>query len=379
MAPQNSESIPVAIRKWLTDRQADNMIVALAKIGFQDDSIAKNYLNSLYVLIHKIYENKKYRKPNSSRRHGYEYVNYTENDFCKLTLQAILFEVSFKQRESEESGGADENSFEKTIKDYVLENKNLVYVSASDISSFVFCPASYCISKSFLDEENSEEVKAGIEMHEQVNLVNYVSGVGKRHALSNSVMGSDFYTDENKLFFNDIRNSKVLYVGHDKNSKKYFKSSKGKFVGQPDYVFTNTYGNNFVVEEKYRKIEKEGHKLIGSHNAQLASYVIGLDELNASYGYLVYWYYEYKNDIKEVKKCVVFKVEKSESNRLEIRKAYKQIIELNEGKASSFDVESLISSKCVGCSVRKFCGHKTGRLNQISIPYTSDYYGLMNV
>lgn len=265
----------------------------------------------------------------------------------------------------------------KIISDYAIENLNLEYVTATDISSFVFCPVSYCIKKSFNEDEPSEEAQVGTELHEQNRLVNYTAGDKNKLGFTKSVTGDSFYNSQNQDFFDDIRNSSINYVGHNNTVKKYFKSSKGKFVGQPDYVFTNRDGENFIVEEKYRSLKKELRSLRDNHKAQLSAYIIGLDELKANYGYLVYWYYSYEDDKRLVKKCVAFKVEKSDNDQMLIREAYKSIRNLNAGHVFAFEASQLDAAKCANCVVRKFCGHKTGRLSSISIPYGKEYYGLV--
>lgn len=154
-------------------------------------------------------------------------------------------------------------------------------------------------------------------------------------------------------------------------------SSKGKFVGQPDYVFTNNKGRNFIVEEKFRLLNKDIVSPQKTHQAQLPSYIIGLDEFQADYGYLVYWQYDYVNYKRIIKKCTVFRIERSIDEQATIRRVYAEVLKLYSGAVVDFDVSQIDARKCVKCAVRKFCSHKTGRLQHISLPYTSEYYAVI--
>jgi len=38
-------------------------------------------------------------------------------------------------------------------------------------------------------------------------------------------------------------------------------------------------------------------------------------------------------------------------------------------KEIEFSRKNIYASKCLGCSVSNYCSHKTGRLNELSLPY----------
>lgn len=355
---------------YLFDNEAGHLKYILYKLGFQDDDFKNNFLESLHKHVYSKFKNRK--KLNTNPKSWKTYSDYNERDFALITYHVLKFELRFKKPRF-----TDDASIVKIISDYAIEELSLEYVTATDISSFVFCPVSYCIRKSFDEDEPNEEAQVGTELHEQNKLVDYIAGNRNKLGFTKSVTGDKFYNSQNKDFFDDIRDSSIEYIGHNNTVKKYFKSSRGKFVGQPDYVFTNRDGENFIVEEKYRSLKKELRSLRDNHKAQLAAYIIGLDELKANYGYLVYWYYSYEDDKRLVKKCVVFKVEKTDNDQILIREAYKSIRNLNAGHVFAFEASQLDAAKCANCVVRKFCGHKTGRLSSVSIPYGKEYYGLI--
>ena len=250
------------------------------------------------------------------------------------------------------------------------------FVSATEIASFVFCPVSYCIKKSFEDEPTKES-KIGAELHKGHRLIFYVKDNKKIIDSSPNLVGK-LRDEYNSDFFDDIYSSSIYYLGHDQSSKRYFKSSKGYLVGQPDYVFVNKEGARFIVEEKFRPLIKQSKAIKPHHKAQLASYILGLDELEARYGYLVYWYYDYENDKRTIKKCVVSKLQPAVVDRELVKISYQTINALNRGERLEFITSGLNAIKCANCVVNKFCGHKTGRFNEISIPYGNEYYGLVS-
>ena len=251
------------------------------------------------------------------------------------------------------------------------------YITATDISSFVYCPASYSIKKTFNDlPQYNEEAELGTEMHEQNRLAMYVPEEREEGSFTKLITTPEFYTEQNKRFFDDIRSSSIYYIGHSENPVRYFKSSKGKFVGQPDYIFRNKLGENFVVEEKFKYFKNKVNKAYSNHKAQIISYLSGLDTIDAQYGYLVYWYYDYTNDIRYIRECVTHKFQNNALGQEYVREIYKKISILNSGNSLFFDPTQLDANKCASCVMRIFCGHKTGRFSEVSAPYDKSYYEL---
>lgn len=355
----------------------------LKRLGFNEGSILSSFIGELCKENALIYLVKSDMSELEEDMHHYaiEWRNDRKSSWARGVLHDIVAENDFKSNRKPYLKSAQDGDGHKfrTIIDFLVEYKKQDYVTASDISNYIFCPASLSISKSFSEPEKSKEAVSGTELHEQNRLVWYAvrDKSGVQVQFSDDTAKEGIYSKQNEAFFRDVRNSSILYVGHDDNAKKYFMSSKGKYVGQPDYVFTNSKGQNFIVEEKFRLLKKEVTSPQLTHKAQLNSYIMGLDELKADYGYLVYWHYESVKYRKVIKKCTVFRVEKSADEQAMIRSVYSEILKLNSGYILDFDISKLEARKCMKCSVRKFCGHKTGRFNYISLPYNSDYYALI--
>lgn len=324
----------------------------LRTLGFEDELIRTNFIESLY-----------------------------KHNELELVYKIMKGEMSFKK------SFADYNEFgiitlqNAPILSYLKDTTSIPnnYISATDISSYVYCPASYSIKQTFNEiAQYNEEAEIGTSMHEHNRLAAYLPKEKGGKLFKDFIAGDpEFYTEHNKSFFDDIRNSSIYYIGHAENSVKYFKSSKGKFVGQPDYVFKNDLGENFVVEEKFRNFKSKATVAYNNHKAQIISYLSGLDTINAKYGYLVYWYYEYSKKYRRVKECIVYKYENDSNNASYIREVYTKILELNKGYVLPFGTRKLDANKCTNCAMRIFCGHKTGRLSEIAVPYKKEYYELI--
>ena len=261
------------------------------------------------------------------------------------------------------------------IFDHITDYKPSSYVSASEIADFSFCPASFCIGKSFKKIETNE-AKLGADLHLENRLVT-VAKKGERSHLGQNAYAVSMKNEKTNFFFADVSSSDVVYLGHLQEAENLF-SSKGNFVGQPDYILKNKNGQDFIIEEKFRYIKQlnSDSNARQNHKLQLASYIYGLDSVNATYGCLVYWSYDFFNEKPIVQHCNVFKVEKNQQFKLEITNIYKDIIKLKSGHEISFNVDNLNPVKCVKCSVAKFCSHKTGTIAILSLPYSEKFFSV---
>lgn len=355
---------------YLEENKLSTLSYFLKKLGFSEGEILKSYIKELSALwiIGGDNENESDNLARAARMIFYD----IEKEYD--------FRINKKIKLENQVEGIDY----RTIADFLVSRKHQGYVTASDIANYIFCPVRYSISKTFVAEE-TDEAKKGTYLHAQNRLVSYMLLEGKFEITSEFVKDS-IRNQSNEKFFDEIRSAKILYVGHEENSKKYFVSKKGNFVGQPDYVFKNLDGENFIVEEKFKLFSNKKTVLQSSHKSQIASYIMGINEFEAKHGYVVYWYYAYEREYKReyeskyfvIKKCDVFRIDKSVELQQEMRSVYKNIISLNGGSIHEFNPSSLNARKCVKCAVRMFCGHKTGRLKALSVPYDKEYYALVS-
>lgn len=262
------------------------------------------------------------------------------------------------------------------------------YFSATDIAAYTFCPVSYAISKTF-EQKRLESSEIGLRFHELGGIANFIPGRTKEQESNASVVNEQFENIRNKynaFFFEDLRTSEILFGGHvQENKKKYFKSRKGKFVGQPDYILNSRNNEIYVIEEKYQpcgqndEVSHENHKFYQNHINQLASYIYGIEDYEIQYGYLVYWKYSMSNNEPVIESCIVKKVERSPTVRNRIISVYKKLQEFQSTKKIEFNISERKAAKCANCVYTIYCGHKTGRFEVVTLPYSIGFLFTKNV
>ncbi|GEP93722.1 hypothetical protein SAMN05660909_05681 [Chitinophaga terrae (ex Kim and Jung 2007)] len=253
------------------------------------------------------------------------------------------------------------------------------YISATDLANYTYCPVSFSISKTF-DLKKIESAYNGTDLHESHRLINFISSErGRNQGVGTGSSGliGTLIKPENELFFNEIERSTVIYQGHGKaEQKKYFKSFKGDYVGQPDYILQNSSKDFFVVEEKFQyqstQVEKERY-FHNNHINQLISYLYGINDYNIKYGYLVYWKFDFDYGDRYIHSCQVVRIEKNEIARNQIIAVYSKLKNFINNKVEGFDITNRNPSKCANCVSNLLCGHKTGRFSTLKYPYSTEY------
>jgi hypothetical protein len=178
----------------------------------------------------------------------------------------------------------DELAIKSNPSRYIKPFDESLYTSASEYSSYVFCPISLILSKRF-NIPSTVFQDTGTILHERTLLAKAMlqkySDYFDATERDNSSL-NDFIDIHNKHFFDDLNNSSLLYSGHINDEPRPFFGEKAKFVGQPDYTFVNQKGQSYVVEEKFRFLEKEESDIRAykSHVIQLLSYIYMLDNMN---------------------------------------------------------------------------------------------------
>ena len=265
----------------------------------------------------------------------------------------------------------------ENIKDIIYNSQ--AFISATDLSSFDFCPISYSISKSFKIEEPTNEIRitTGIDFHENLRLIPKlkVEEIQEYNFTTNDVQMNEY--------IKKIKNCELIFSGHTSEEKKFFINKTKKYVGQPDYIFKDESGKYFAVEEKFKyqsnyipnynfeQIEESREKVrntfFTNNIVQLQSYIDYIEDFNIEYGILIYWFYDFNVDFPIVHSVSLKTIQKYEKNYL-LEKTLENVKNLKENK--TLDLETPINlNKCGSCSVNKYCGHKTGNIKKYSIPY----------
>lgn len=252
-------------------------------------------------------------------------------------------------------------------------------ISATEISSFVFCKASYSISKTYVIEKSLTNFSKyyGSQLHENLKLIRKKTYFGFKD------MYQDNFSDFQRKFLSKIYNCEKIFVGHT-DSNSVFKNIEKAYVGQPDYIFRDPNGDYFVVEEKFhlrRAIEKISESSLSrnldfhqSYIVQLQSYIHYIKEYDLKYGVLLNWYYTITNE-EIIIDDFTFKVIHKKRNIDLLEQSLEQIKKLKHLGETDF-YNNVNINKCLKCSVNLYCGHKTDKYNTLKYPYNLDYVKL---
>ncbi len=343
-------------KRELKEQQVNLRDFLLQKLGFTKNELKDKYA----ILLTQFYLDKDFTK------------EFTYKD--KITEKEVTVPVHYNVIDAL----FDEVKFREEKK-WLLKNNHFASkaISATELSAFDFCPASFSIFNTF-ETDTTKAMEIGTEQHEESILSAFKKDYYKNFTESSKqVIGSteqpEYINEENNYLFEDIQNSTLVFSGHKENSNQLFFNNKKDFVGQPDYIFKNNKGDNFIVEEKFKQNDNITSSLFSNHKVQLISYLYGLEEIDAKYGYLVYWYYCYENYSIKIQRCKVFKVTKSETAKEYLVEIFDKTNVLKSGKKIVFDVSKLSPNKCVNCSFNKWCGHKTGLFKELYFPYQNRY------
>lgn len=306
------------------------------------------------------------------------------------------------------SGCIDQLLLEKKIKG----TRNLIekldvskkQITASGMSNFSYCPASFSISSSFKIENDTGKKRRiiGVQLHEKLNLIKRIYNYQTTKKI------------EHKIFDNPILikilNSKLEFAGHDTNqTKKNFHNIEKTIICSPDYIFSNN-GEYFVVEEKYH-YHKDPQKLTRreelqdeysqfyrhvspvdiddikkrtkhwlnkkttfykNHTLQVVTYLKNIHQYNLKFGYLVYWYYDFDEETPYIHKVAIKAIALNEYYDTLYQSTLVDMTNLIEKTKTPFDINNVSPVKCAACSVGLYCGHKSKQFKELEFPYNID-------
>lgn len=242
------------------------------------------------------------------------------------------------------------------------------YTIVSELSEYVFCPASHSIKGTYIVPRTIEE-EMGTEMHERHHVEEFLSSLTKQKS-TNKYYGKNirYLPALFHEYFDELLSSKVLYRGHEENSIP-FVSKNGGLRGIPDYIFQHRSGYCIVVEEKHTWQEEEVVKPWPSDVVQLLGYLYGISDFNIVHGYLFYFSWYMERDKKRVRIPTIYKIEKNNDNKNLISKVYVEVNEFKRRGEMSFSSKDINVNKCIKCSSRVFCRHKSGKEDILKYPY----------
>jgi hypothetical protein len=318
----------------------------LALVGFEDDFVRDDYRNALI-----------------SKSKLIDWKNTEEQDdtwdaqILRLRIGKILFEL---------------------IEERWMKNKNIesLYagkdtISSSELGNFVFCAASYSIASTFGTEE--KRMTVGDHDLSAKESIFRLSKTCNNEGSILSVINSLNISGEEEALLRYLLNINFTTSNINDFNPKIFISDNGTFLAAPDNLYMGE--KNIIVEEKYRILsEKSFDQCFLNHELEILNSEFNIESLNGAEKFVIYWIWsidkrenrqlEYTYSIKEVK---IFRIG-NEKERV-LNSSVEKLKELKQNKTIGFSKSNTFASKCTGCSNRKMCYHKTGRLNSLEEPY----------
>lgn len=240
----------------------------------------------------------------------------------------------------------------------------------SDLGDFTFCPVAFAIKSSYniiqprvLNIENYIDKKwtLGVRFFEYQKSLNF----------NHTFYDFECILDEiSHNYFMEIFSSKILFNSYQNyNNKFYFRNPDDSLRGIPDYVFQNNYGQKFVVLEKFTKRKSTDRTFFINDKIKLLAYMFELNSLNADFGYIIYWNYTTYGITQKVIGCNIIKINKNDEDYNLLKMTINDLNIFKEKKYFYIENHQITLQKCLNCSIKHYCNHKTGRLNNINLPY----------
>ncbi|MET2985639.1 hypothetical protein [Aureibaculum conchae] len=341
-----------ADRKVYFIRLADVLIILGKYIEYIDDCFEKLDFSPI-----------KLRQFKSHLIESITYDDYISR--VKLARYIKNFQEEFELREK------------KNLKNIYNPNKT---ISVSDLSQYLFCPVSYAINATYEIDAN--------DTWEKDEWLGNRRNFSDRHRIYNQ--HNDFkkafddsdilINDELKKDFDNLFNSKLIVDNVSKSLLQLFTDSQKSIVGAPDYILKNSNGNNIVITEKFSSIHSaDSQTPFDSDLVKHFAYLEKFDKMDLDFGYFITWYWELidiETNTGRIKKKIkitsyrIVKVERNNTNSNKLNNALNRVKSLKTTKSMQIDADRIsYANKCFSCSVFSYCNHKTGRFDQINLPY----------
>ncbi len=293
-----------------------------------------------------------------------------------------------------------------------LRSYTATHILVTDLSSYVFCPASAAVKMTY-DTVKSDEIYKSEELRDGKFLEEFlvalrrkrsidfvlskmnitkdklwnieIEELSKDHKVYLHVKGSEPYvrtaikeydvhasSEEYLSFINrgdygEILQSKITFRGHQHDLSEPFFNQEKTLSGIPDYILENSEGKRFLLLEKHTWREEAVSHPYPNHIVQALGYLLGLPSLHLQHGYILY--------LQNRRGARLFKVTLDGSAKQKLRAIFHEVQTFEEKKSIPFNTDSINLDKCFRCSVRMYCYHKAGQLSMLELPYNTKHGG----
>lgn len=298
---------------------------------------------------------------------SFTYKNYDNTNYISITKLALVVKNL-----------AEEFHLREKQKVEFIYNRDKK-LSVSDLSHYLFCPASYAIGRTY-KIYFQESWQANEWKREKLYLIDRQNIFLRTRNFSVAFEDTDIqFTEECKNKFLAIFESEVELNNVTTKEAKFMSSMDKSLNGAPDYIYKHPKGFRFVVTEKFSHIKSADFD--NPFESDLIKHYAFLDRFGnygLHFGLFLTWYYAYKDvpNGNDGDKQLVIEGYRLKKIKLEpknvdlLNKTIQEIRDFDRLKSKPVDGNRLShEKKCLNCSVISYCHHKTGRHNTISLPY----------
>jgi len=322
------------------------------------------------------------------------YKSYVENSFEKLNFkstknrefssylyESITFDDNISRRRLAKHIKHFEEEFairkKQNIRKIYNPNKsNLV----SDLSHYLFCPVSFAINETFEVEVNNTWEKDEWLGHRKT-LIDRYNNFKKTKNYTEAYKDSEIQINDTlKNDFAFIFNSKIIIDNVSNNEKKIYSNNDKTLFGIPDYVMESENGKRYAITEKFSSIYSADSKTpFDSDLIKHFAFLEEFQEARLDFGLFITWYWnliDIETNNGRIKKKMVItsyritKIERDQQTKIKLNNAIKRVSDFKKNKSMEIDADKIsYANKCFNCSVFIYCNHKTGKFDNITLPY----------
>ena len=324
---------------------------------------------------------------------AYSILNFSKEkktEFINEIIKRITFEF----------GGYNEIRFANLLHDIdnEINTKRLAktfvnecdYIRISELSDYLFCPVSFAINKSYnipnsvsinSKERNWSGKKEGfLDKYKQYQAnSNFDICFENFRKISSEVLGADIFASM-KMEFEKLFKTKIITNNTIDNNLISFRSDNRELVGAPDFILEAPNGEKILLMEKFSSAKASGNdKVFNTNIIEIETYLTKFKSLNISVGYFVNWIFNIESETIENENLEI-------SSSIEMVSVTLKKISIDDCREAYIDdtlgkINSLLKNvqlpasnigfvnKCLACSAKEFCCHKTGELNYLELPY----------
>jgi len=257
----------------------------------------------------------------------------------------------------------------------VLEKRDHIF--ASELSQYLFCPASYAINRSYNIPKPVSIDSALWQGDKDGFLDKYIQYQSNRD-IDECFKDFNNASDIVKQQFEELFKTKILINNTIDNNLSSYRSDNKGLVGAPDFILESSNGEKILLMEKFSAVGASGiNKVYDADIIEIEAYLTKFKSLNLSVGYFVNWVWGMDTEPDgSGRNTIIIKMDSVIIKKLSIDECRENYVDVTVKKITSLLNNTQLPAsnigfvnKCFHCSVKEFCCHKSGELEYLKLPY----------